>query len=310
MALSNLIPCTKVLHYGQEIFEGMKAYKKSDDEVYLFRPYENAKRFNHSARRMAMAEFPEEMYVKSAEIIASYSRNVIPRRLGESLYIRPFMIATEVGLGIAPSKQFKYMVVASPSGAYFASDSIKVYIERGSCRAAPGGTGNAKTGGNYAAGLMATVNCNQMGYHQVMWLDAESKTYIEEMSGMNFFAVINGELHTPELTDTILRGITRDSILKIAASMGYKVVERKMKINELLAQVQKGECSEAFLCGTASVIAQVGSFHEQNGEYVKFQNVEGDVASKIKEKMLRIQAALEEAPEKDWNHFVPNFQLH
>ncbi len=302
-------PCSKVLHYGQEIFEGMKAYKKDEDNVFLFRPFENAKRFNHSARRMAMAEFPEESFVKCAELMAAYSRRIIPRRLGESLYIRPFMFATEVALGIAPSKEFKFMLIASPAGNYFQTDSLKVFIERTSCRAAQGGTGSAKTGGNYAAGLMATVNSLSKGFHQVMWLDGAEKKYIEEMSGMNFFAVINNELHTPELTDTILRGITRDTILKIAQSMGYKVVERKMAINDLLVQVAQGKCNEAFVCGTASVLAPVGSFHENNGESVKLKNPEGIIGPKIKNALLKMQAGHIEATEKDWMYKIPNIDF-
>ncbi len=305
-----LDPCTKVLHYGQEIFEGMKAYRKNDsEEIFMFRPLENAKRFNFSARRMGMAELPTAVYLKAAELITSYSRRLIPRRLGESLYLRPFMIASEVGLGIAPAKEFKFVVVASPSGAYFAADSLKVFIERDSCRAAPGGTGAAKTGGNYAAGLMATVNCQSQGFHQVMWLDARHSKYVEEMSGMNFFAIINGELHTPELTETILHGITRDSILKLAKKNGIKSVERKIDIDILLEQVKSGECSEAFVCGTASVIAPVGSFHDKNEINVKVINPHGVISLGLKENLLKIQAGILPAPFEDWIHHVPHIEL-
>lgn len=296
-----LDPCTKVFHYGQEIFEGMKAYRKADaDEAFLFRPFENAKRFNHSARRMGMAEFPEEGFVRCAELISAYSRRIIPRRLGESLYIRPFMIATEVGLGIAPSKEFKFIMVASPSGAYFSVPELKVFVERESCRASEGGTGSAKTGGNYAAGLMASVNCMEKGYHQVMWLDGAEKKYIEEMSGMNFFAIINSELHTPELTDTILHGITRDSILRLAEANQIKTVERKIDITEFINDVKEQRCTEAFVCGTASVIAPVHSFYDNSGELAKVKNPQGIIALGLKEKLLQIQAGLLPPPIKEW----------
>ena len=255
-----LDPTTKALHYAQEIFEGMKAYNFEGNGPYLFRPIENFKRFNFSAKRMAMAEVPENVFMDSVKEITRLSKNFIPKNSGESLYIRPFMFATQVHLGIKPSTHLKFMVVASPSGAYFSSSSLKLYIERESVRAVPGGTGCVKTGGNYAASLQSMVTATEKGYDQVLWLDAIGRDYVEELSGMNVFFLYGNELHTPELTDTILAGITRDSIIKIAPDLGLKVVERKMSITELLADVKAGKCTGGFACGTASIIAPIASF--------------------------------------------------
>lgn len=293
----SLDPTTKVLHYGQEIFEGLKAYKNEQGQINLFRPEQNALRFNHSASRMSMPDFPVEDFVNCCSKLTAYSHQIVPKRLGESLYLRPFMIATELNLGIKPSEKFKFMVIASPVGNYFAKPNVKVYIERKDCRAAPGGTGKAKTGGNYAASLQSYTTTLQKECDQTMWLDAIEHKYIEEMSGMNFIAVINGELHTPELTDTILDGITRKSIIELANHMGIKAVERKMDIDEFLKQVESGECSEAFVCGTASVLTPVNSFHEDNGKTYFLSDARGRVSQKIKEELLMIQSGRKKGPE-------------
>lgn len=292
----NLDPCTKVLHYGQEIFEGMKAFRAPDDKIFMFRPEQNARRFNQSARRMSMPEIPEDQFLYACEMITAYCKNMVPRRLGESLYLRPFMIATEVGLGIKPSKQFLFVIVASPSGAYFSGDSVKVYIERDDIRAAHGGIGFAKTGGNYAASLHSYTKTIQAGCDQTMWLDSTHQ-YIEEMSGMNFMCMINGELHTPSLTDTILDGITRRSILEIARREGIKVVEDKIGIDTMLGDIESGACTEAFVCGTASVICPISSFLDKDGRtyYVKEGN--GKVSMQLREKLIAIQAGRTDAPE-------------
>jgi branched-chain amino acid aminotransferase len=247
-----LDPCAKVFHYGKEIFEGMKVFRHPDDSIHMFRPEMNARRFNLSARRMAMPDMPEEMFLEACEVISAYSKNAVPRRLGESLYLRPFMIATEVGMGIKPAKQFLFVVVASPSGSYFSGDSVKVYIEREEIRCAPGGVGFAKTGANYAASLSSYDKTIKLGCDQTMWLDAHEHKYIEEMSGMNFFAMIDGVLHTPALTDTILDGVTRRSIMDIARQDNIEVVESKLSIDDLLKALEDGRCPEAFVCGTAA----------------------------------------------------------
>jgi branched-chain amino acid aminotransferase len=291
-----LDPCTKVLHYGQEIFEGMKAFRQPNDEIKLFRPEMNARRFNQSARRMSMPEVPEELFLNACEVISAYCKNLVPKRLGESLYLRPFMIATEVGLGIKPSKQFLFVIVASPSGAYFSGDSVKVFIERDDIRAAQGGIGFAKTGGNYAASLQSYTKTIQAGCDQTMWLDSTHQ-YVEEMSGMNFMCIIDGELHTPALTDTILDGITRKSVLELARHEKIKVVEGKIAIDSLLQLIEEGRCTEAFVCGTASVICPISSFLDKDGRthYVKYG--QGKMSMYLREKLISIQAGREQGPE-------------
>lgn len=292
-----LDPCTKVLHYGQEIFEGMKVFRHPDDRIFMFRPEMNARRFNGSARRMAMPEIPEEQYLEACEVICAYSKHLVPKRLGESLYLRPFMIATEVGLGIKPSKQFLFMVVASPSGSYFAGDAVKVYIEREEIRCAPGGIGFAKTGGNYAASLNSYQKTIKLGCDQTMWLDSVEHKYVEEMSGMNFFAVIDGKLVTPALTDTILDGVTRRSIMEIARAEKLQVEERKLSIDEVLGAMKEDRCTEAFVCGTAAVIAPIESFMDKDQTVHKLKDFNGKISMQLREKLIAIQAGRTDAPE-------------
>lgn len=302
----SLDPCTKVLHYGQEIFEGMKVFKHADGSIQMFRPELNARRFNHSARRMAMPEVPENIFLEACEVISSYSSHLVPKRLGESLYLRPFMIATEIGLGIKPSQDFLFLIVASPAGAYFSNSSVKVYIEREEIRCAPGGVGSAKTGGNYASSLRSYQKILSLGLDQTLWLDALEHKYIEEMSGMNFFAVMNGKLVTPELTDTILDGITRKSIIELARSGGFEVEERKISIHELIEKIENKTCTEAFVCGTAAVITPISSFSDDSGDLFKLPEGDGKISLLLKEKLIHIQAGREKAP-KGWNYPVRSF---
>jgi branched-chain amino acid aminotransferase len=292
-----LDPCSKVLHYGQEIFEGMKVFRHPDDSICMFRPEMNARRFNLSARRMAMPEIPEEQFIEACEVISAYCKHLVPKRLGESLYLRPFMIASEVGLGIKPSKQFIFMVVASPSGSYFAGDAVKVYIEREDIRCAPGGIGFAKTGGNYAASLNSYAKTIQVGCDQTMWLDSVEHKYIEEMSGMNFFCVIDGKIITPSLTDTILDGVTRKSIIEIAKAEKFTVEERKVSIDEVLAAIKEGRCTEAFVCGTAAVIAPIASFMDKDLSVHEVKDPNGKISMQLREKLIAIQAGRTDAPE-------------
>ena len=297
-----LDPCTKVLHYGQEIFEGMKCYSQPDGSIKMFRPEQNARRFNQSARRMSMPEIPEDMFLQACDVICAYSKHLVPKRLGESLYLRPFMIATEVGLGIKPSKQFLFVIVASPSGAYFSNASVKVYIERDDIRAAQGGIGFAKTGGNYAASLQSYTKTIDAGCDQTMWLDSSHK-YVEEMSGMNFMCIIDGELHTPALTDTILDGITRKSILELARYENIKVIEEKIAIDDLLKAVESGRCTEAFVCGTASVVCPINSFLDKGNKVYSLKEGNGKVSMQLREKLISIQGGRHDSPE-GWMHTV------
>jgi branched-chain amino acid aminotransferase len=292
-----LDPCSKVLHYGQEIFEGMKVFRHPDDSICMFRPEMNARRFNLSARRMAMPEIPEDQFLECCELISAYSKHLVPRRLGESLYLRPFMIATEVGMGIKPSKQFLFLIVASPSGSYFAGNAVKVYIERDEIRCAPGGIGFAKTGGNYAASLNSYKKTIELGCDQTMWLDSVEHKYIEEMSGMNFFAVIDGKLVTPALTDTILDGVTRRSVLEIARMEKMTVEERRVSIDEVLGAIKEGRCTEAFVCGTAAVIAPIESFMDKDQTVLTVKEPDGRISMHIRELLINIQAGRTDAPE-------------
>jgi branched-chain amino acid aminotransferase len=298
-----LDPTCKVFHYGQEIYEGMKAYYVDGKGPFLFRPKDNHQRFNQSAKRMAMPELPESYWMDGLEGLVSASAGFIPNQSGESLYIRPFMIATENHLGIKPSTEFKFIIVASPSASYFTGGSISVLIEREYVRACPGGTGNAKTGGNYAAALQSALKAQKVGLNQSLWLDAIKREFVEEMSGMNFFCVIDGEIHTPEITDTILAGITRDSLLKIAQSIGYKVNERQISITEIIELVKSGKCTEAFACGTAVILTPIGEFGEESGERFPLKDSYGPVAKELRQAMLDIQEGRRDI-DFDWRYQV------
>ncbi len=303
-----LDPCTKVLHYAQEIFEGMKVFKQPDDSIKMFRPELNAKRFNNSAKRMAMPEIPVDQFLHCCDIFSAYCKNLVPKRLGESLYLRPFMIASEVGLGIKPSKQFLFIIVGSPSGAYFSSSAVKVYIERSDVRCAPRGVGFAKTGGNYAASLNSYDRTIKLGCDQTMWLDSVENKYIEEMSGMNFFAVIDGGLHTPPLSDTILDGITRKSIIDLATHDKIKVTERRLAVDEVLKLIEEGRCTEAFVCGTASVIVPIESFMDQDHSIHHLLEPQGKISLMLREKLLNIQAGRVDGFE-NWMHSIKDISI-
>jgi branched-chain amino acid aminotransferase len=240
---------------------------------------------------MAMPHVPREVFFAAVNEIVAYSANFIPRRSGESLYLRPFMYASEETLGIKPSEKFKFMVIASPSASYFgaASNALSVLIEREGARAFPGGTGYAKTGGNYAASLQSAIKAKNLGFVQTLWLDGKDKTYIEEMSGMNFFAVIDGVLTTPVLTDTILDGITRKSILTLAKELGIETVESKIAIDDLINDIKSGKCTEAFACGTAAIINPIDYLAEESGERYPLKNPEGPIGMKLREALLSIQ---------------------
>ena len=282
-------PTAKVFHYAQEIFEGLKAYNYGDKGPFLFRPDKNAERFVHSAQRMAIPPVPVEMFIDGVKLLTSYCAKFVPKRTGESLYIRPFVFATEESLGIKPSLKYKFLIIASPSGAYFSSDAVPVYIEREAVRACPGGTGTAKTGGNYAASLLSSTMALERGYMQTLWLDAIEKKYIEEMSGMNFMCVIDGVLTTPELTETILDGITRSSILEFARYLGIKTEERKLTIDEITDAIKSGKCSEAFACGTAAIITPISQLGEKDGTHYELKEGYGPIATKLRKGLLDLQ---------------------
>lgn len=295
----SLAPTSKVLHYAQEIFEGLKAYKVEGKGPYLFRPEKNAERFQRSANRMAMPELPVNMFLEAAKAMTTHCQDFIPQESGQSLYIRPFMFATEESLGIKPSEEFKFLTIASPSCSYFSAGTLPVLIERTAIRACPGGTGRAKTGGNYAASLYSAKKAQEMGCLQTLWLDAIEKKYIEEMSGMNFACVINGELVTPELTETILDGITRDSILTLAKLNDIRVREEHMTIDDLISLIKSGECTEAFACGTAAIITPIHALIEEDGTTYNLPMTYGPMVKRLKEDLLAIQEGRLEGP-SEW----------
>jgi branched-chain amino acid aminotransferase len=285
----SMYPNAKVLHYAQEIFEGMKAYKIGNNGPFTFRPEENYLRFNRSAERMAMPHIPKDIFLEATYNVIAYCSEAVPKRSGESLYLRPFMFATEEALGIKPSDKFRFMVIASPSGSYFSAGGLSVLIERSSARAFPGGTGYAKAGGNYAASLLAAIKAKNLGFVQTLWLDGKERRYIEEMSGMNFFAVIDGVLHTPSLNDSILEGITRNSIIRLAHDKKIEVIERKMDIEELIEDIKAQKCAEAFACGTAAIIAPIDFLAEEDGTTYPLKHPSGKLSLEIREELLSIQ---------------------
>lgn len=256
-----LDPSCMVLHYSQEIFEGLKAYKWADGKVALFRPEMNAKRFNRSADRMSMPELPEDVFLEGIEKIVALEKDWIPTAPGTSLYIRPAMIAVEAGLGVRPSDHYYFFVILSPVGAYYSAgfNPINILVEDHYVRAVPGGTGEAKTGGNYASSIRAAVEAKKKGYEQVLWLDACEKRYVEEVGSMNMFFAYGNKIVTAELSGSILPGVTRDSVKTLAASLGYEFEERQLDINELVADIKSGKLTEAFGSGTAAVITSVGA---------------------------------------------------
>jgi branched-chain amino acid aminotransferase len=282
-------PTAKVLHYGQEIFEGMKAYRsETHSKSFMFRPLENWKRFNKSATRMGMPEMSEEEFMGPLNTLVSYLTPFIPRRKGESLYLRPFMFATEQSLGIKPSDTFSFMIVASPVGSYFSGGTISVLIEREFTRAAPGGMGAAKTGGNYAGSLISAHKVKKIGANQTLWLDVH-KENVQELSGMNFFMMIDGVLTTPPVSDTILDGITRKSILQLAKDSGIPTAEKDIAVNELKQLIKDQRCTEAFACGTAAIITPIDSLVEETGEKVMLKDGNGPMAMKLRNHLLEIQ---------------------
>lgn len=256
-----LDPAALVLHYAQEIFEGLKAYKWADGTVALFRPEMNARRFNHSAERLCMPEIPEELFVKGIEQLVSLERDWVPGSEGTSLYIRPTMIAVEPLVGIKPSDHYYFYVILSPVGAYYAQGfkPVRIMVEDKYVRATPGGTGEAKTGGNYASSLKAGLEAKQKGFDQVLWLDGVHRRYIEEVGAMNMFFAYGDTIVTAPLEGTILHGITRDSVLTLAKSLNIKVEERKIDVHELMNDIRSGKVTEAFGSGTAAVVTPVGA---------------------------------------------------
>jgi branched-chain amino acid aminotransferase len=259
-------PASPAIHYGQAIFEGLKAHRGQNDEVLVFRPYDNWKRMNVSAERMALAILPEEVFMEGMLTLLEIDREWVPREEGSSLYLRPFLFSADEYIGIRPSVDFAFMIVASPSGAYY-SQPLKVKIETKYTRAVEGGTGYAKAAGNYASAIQPTKIAQEQGYHQLIWTDGKSHEYIEESGTMNLMFVIEDTLITPGLSDSILAGITRDSVLTIARHWGMKVEERKVSVKELVKALEKNTVKEAFGVGTAATIARIEIIGYEGSNY-------------------------------------------
>jgi branched-chain amino acid aminotransferase len=286
-----LSPATLVFHYGQEIFEGMKAYKWDDGRICMFRPDMNIKRFNRSADRLCMPAVDENVFMEGLEKLVWEDRDWVPKEHGHSLYIRPTMIAIDPILGIRPGTKYAFFIIDSPTGPYFPEgvNPVKIWVSDSYVRAVKGGIGEAKTGGNYATSLKAMNDARAKGYSQVLWLDGREMKYIEEVGSMNIFFVEDGKLITPVLNGSILHGITRASILTMGRDLGYTVEEKRISIEEMCKGITTGKVSECFGCGTACVISPVGELSYKDKQYVVNDFQIGPVAKKLYDTLTGIQ---------------------
>ncbi|GAA3510494.1 branched-chain amino acid aminotransferase [Actinocatenispora rupis] len=291
----SLSPATAALHYAQEIFEGLKAYHSPDGGITLFRPEANARRMQLTCDRMAMPRLPEEEFLTAVRLLVERDREWIPTQEGGSLYIRPFMFATEVFLGVKPSSEYLFCVIASPAGSYFAGgvQPVDVWVSAEYTRAAPGGTGAAKCAGNYASSLVAQAEAIEAGCDQVVFLDAVERRYVDELGGMNVFSVYgDGDdvtLVTPPLAGTILPGITRESVLALAGQFGWRVEERQYAVDEWQADAESGLLRESFACGTAAVVTPIGRVRGADLDFTIGGGAEGPVTRRLRETLLDIQ---------------------
>lgn len=286
-----LDPASIVLHYGQTVFEGLKAYKSEDGTVRLFRPEENMKRMNLSLDRLCMPRIDEEQALHALTQLIQIEKDWIPTLPGTSLYIRPFVIANEAFLGVAPAKKYQFYIILCPVGSYYKEGihPIKILVENEFVRAVKGGTGGAKTAGNYASGLKAQEAADQKGYSQVLWLDGVERKYVEEVGSMNIFFKINGEVITPAINGSILEGITRKSILQILRHWNIPVQERKLSMDEIRVAYENGQLEEVFGTGTAAVISPVGELNWDGYKMIVNDNKTGPLSKKLFETLSNIQ---------------------
>jgi branched-chain amino acid aminotransferase len=304
-----LDPASMFIHYGQSIFEGLKAYRHGNGELMAFRPEANAVRFHRSATRLAMAELPEEMFLGAVEALVRADAAWIADDPEKSLYLRPFQFGTEVGLGVRPANAYTFLLIASPAGAYFPRGvkPVSVWLSTEFVRAAPGGTGEAKCSGNYAASLIAQAHAAEQGCDQVVWLDAVERRWVEEMGGMNLVFVFgqgeSARLVTPSLTGTLLPGITRDSLLKLARHLGIPAEEGRISIEQWQAGCASGEISEVFACGTAAVVTPVGAVKRAGAEWTVGDGQPGPVTMRLRHALLDIQTGRAEDP-FHWVHRI------
>lgn len=293
-----LDPAAIIFHYGQTVFEGLKAYVTKENEIVLFRPDQNMKRLNKSNSRLCIPELDEDLAIAGLKKLISIDKEWVPNVAGTSLYIRPFVIATEPYLGVAPSKKYRFMIILSPVGAYYKEgiNPVKIAVEQDYVRAVAGGTGNAKTAGNYAGALKAQEAADKEGYAQVLWLDGKEKKYIEEVGSMNVFFKINGEVITPALNGSILEGITRKSVIELLNYWNIPVVEKKISMEDIFQAYNNGLLEEAFGTGTAAVISPIGELFWQGEKLVINNGETGALSKKIYDSLTGIQTGVAEDP--------------
>ncbi len=287
-------PASTALQFAQQAFEGMKAYKSADSQPVLFRPNLNWRRFARSAERLRMPVVPSELFADALSTVVGSLAGFIPSGRGQSLYLRPTMFGLDPHFAVKGSDRFVFLLIASPSDAYYASP-IRIMIERENFRAASGGTGAVKVGGNYGASLWANENCIARGFDQSLWLDPKTGENIEELSAMNFMAVIDGALHTPALSGSLLEGVTRDSLLNLARNLGIEATARTMPVDDLLRDVETGRCSELFACGTGAIVAPIATIGESDGREWSLPDV-GLISSKLRDALLDIQEGKTDDP--------------
>jgi branched-chain amino acid aminotransferase len=287
----SLSPSTFALHYGQAIFEGMKAYKNTNGEAQLFRPKDNIKRLNQSAKRMAMAELPEEIFMEGLKQLIAIDSNWIPTKSGSSLYIRPYMFATDEFVGVRPAKHFKFVIFTCPVNAYYPKP-IRVVVEEKYVRAFNGGVGATKAAGNYGISMLPTYEANQKGFDQIIWTDGREHKYIEESGTMNVFFVIGDKVITPLLDGTILEGVTRNSCIKLLQNNGYTVEERKISVDEIVDASNKGTLKDAFGTGTAAIVAKIAAINYKGVDYTLPNPEEREVSNYLYKTLGEIQTGL------------------
>ncbi|MBI5557218.1 MAG: branched-chain amino acid aminotransferase [Deltaproteobacteria bacterium] len=290
----SLDPAAMVLHYGQAIFEGLKAYRGENNQIFLFRPKDNLERMNKSASRMCMPAFNVDEVFAALQALLRTEQEWVPAAKGASLYIRPTMVATEAGLGVRPAKKYLFFIILTPVGAYYPEgfNPVKIFVTDKYVRAVPGGVGTAKTAGNYAASIMAAVEAQQQGFTQVLWLDAIHRKYVEEVGTMNIFFVIGDEIITPPLGGSILAGITRDSVIQLLKDWGRKVVERQISIDEVFEASSEGRLHEVVGTGTAAVISPVGSLFYKGNTCSVNHGQTGELAMRLFNELQDIQRGL------------------
>lgn len=288
----SLPPAMAALHYGQSVFEGLKAYRSQDDGIFLFRPMDNIRRMNASAERMCMPGIPEDFFLDALKQLVLTDEAWVPKTVGHSLYLRPVLFGTEALLGVRPADEYALVIIASPAGYYY-SEPVKVLIETQYTRAVKGGVGYAKAAGNYGAAMYPTIKAREKGYQQILWTDAIEHKYFEESGTMNVMFVIDGKIITPPTGDTILQGVTRDSVLTIAREMGIEVEERRITVEEVIKAAEEGRLQDGFGVGTAATVAHFSAIGYNDKDYYLSPLEERTISLQIKEKLTKIRAGIE-----------------